>query len=334
MNAIVKEHPIVEIVMGARDAFQTLLADQSMVFEREASFALQALMRSDYTLKTAMSNRQSVVNAVANIAAIGLSLNPAKKQAYLVPRDGAVHLDISYMGLMDLAMQSGSVRWAQADVVYKADEFRLHGFDRAPTHRHDPFATDRGEIIGVYVVVKTADGDYLTETMTIAEINGVRDRSSAWKQSKSGPWKTDFCEMAKKTVVKRAYKYWPKTDRLDRAIHHLNTDGGEGFADLSVESDSTRTVEMPQPKSKPVETTSQPGQEPEARATEPATAPTVESDSTDSPPATVGEKAFIRNKLTAAGIDFDEAMAANRIGDFEALTKSQFAAVKSWIAKQ
>ncbi len=39
--------------------------------------------------------------------------------------------------------------------------------------------------------------------------------------------------MAKKTVVKRAYKYWPKTERLDTAIHHLNTDGGEGLAVLS-----------------------------------------------------------------------------------------------------
>src|SRR5690606_9527135 len=35
-----------------------------------------------------------------------------------------------------------------------------------------------------------------------------------------------------KTVVKRAYKYWPKTERLDQAIHHLNTDSGEGLATL------------------------------------------------------------------------------------------------------
>ena len=30
--------------------------------------------------------------------------------------------------------------------------------------------------------------------------------------------------------MKRAYKYWPKNDRLSEAIHHLNTDGGEGLA--------------------------------------------------------------------------------------------------------
>jgi recombination protein RecT len=35
--------------------------------------------------------------------------------------------------------------------------------------------------------------------------------------------------MTKKTIVKRASKYWPMTTRLEQAIHHLNTDGGEGL---------------------------------------------------------------------------------------------------------
>jgi recombination protein RecT len=183
--------------------------------------------------KVAMSNRQSVVNAVTNIAAIGISLNPAKRQAYLVPRDSKVCLDISYIGLMDLAMATGSILWAQGEVVYANDSFALNGFDRPPGHNRDPFSEDRGEIRGVYVVVKTPDGDYLTETMSVKEVNDIRDRSSAWKayidKKKSCPWVTDWSEMAKKTVVKRAYKYWPKSDRLDNAIHYLNTEAGQGI---------------------------------------------------------------------------------------------------------
>ena len=35
--------------------------------------------------------------------------------------------------------------------------------------------------------------------------------------------------MARKTIVKRGSKYWPRCERLDKAIHHLNTDGSEGF---------------------------------------------------------------------------------------------------------
>ena len=37
--------------------------------------------------------------------------------------------------------------------------------------------------------------------------------------------------MARKTIVKRASKYWPRHDRLSAAIDYLNTDGGEGFQD-------------------------------------------------------------------------------------------------------
>ncbi|MEN1996852.1 recombinase RecT [Stenotrophomonas bentonitica] len=220
-------------IYGTRDSFVSVLTDRSINFDREAEFALQSLYGNDYAMKIAMSNRQSVINAVVNIAAIGISLNPAKKQAYLVPRDGKICLDISYMGLMDLAIDSGSIRWGQAELVYETDTFALNGVDQQPTHQRNPFAKDRGEVVGVYVVVKTADGDFLTDTMSREEIDGIMNRSQSVKSGKSSPWKTDWGEMAKKTVVKRAYKYWPKTERLHTAIHHLNTDGGEGLAVLS-----------------------------------------------------------------------------------------------------
>jgi recombination protein RecT len=230
VNAI---QTISNYVYGAEDSFQNVLVDRSLNFEREAGFAIQVLTASDYVAKLAAGDRQSVVNAVTNIAAIGISLNPAKKQAYLVPRKGKICLDISYMGLIDLAIQSGSIMWAQADLVCTNDAFSLNGFDRPPTHSFNPFSKERGEIVGAYVVVKMHSGDYLTECMSREDIDSIKNRSESVKAGKQSPWDTDYGEMAKKTVVKRAYKYWPKSDRLDQAIHHLNTDGGEGLAALN-----------------------------------------------------------------------------------------------------
>lgn len=226
-------------IYGTRDQFDAVLVDKSISFEREAGFAIQLLSANDYALSTARGNRQSVVDAVTNIAAIGISLNPAKKQAYLVPRDKKICLDISYMGLMDLAMSTGSVRWAQAAIVYEADTLVLNGFDKPPEHKYNPFSKDRGAIVGVYVVVKTSDGDYLTHPMAIDDVYAIRDRSSAWKAwiakkaNSPGPWGSDEGEMIKKVCVKQAYKYWPKTERLETAIHHLNNDNGEGLAELA-----------------------------------------------------------------------------------------------------
>jgi recombination protein RecT len=155
-----------------------------------------------------------------------------------VGQQQAICLDISYMGLMDLAMATGSIKWAQAELVRANDGFARGRFDEPPKHEFNPFSKDRGEIIGVYVVVKTADGDYLTHTMEIGEVYDIRDRSEAWKsyvakKIKSCPWVSDTGEMIKKTCVKQAYKYWPKTERLENAIHHLNTDGGEGLTDIN-----------------------------------------------------------------------------------------------------
>lgn len=214
------------------------IARPGHAFAAEASFAMQALTASDYALRAAMGNRQSVVDAVTNIAAIGISLNPAEKQAYLVPRDGRICLDISYMGLMHLAMQSGSIKWAQCVVVHSGDQFVLHGIDKQPSHTFDPFAKERGDIVGVYCVVKTQDCDYLTHTMPIADVFAIRDKSKAWlkyvekKMLGQCVWADHTGEMVKKTCVKQASKYWPRgaeSGRLDRAIHHLNTAGDEGI---------------------------------------------------------------------------------------------------------
>lgn len=233
-------------IYSIRPQFDSALSDRSLSFEREAGFAIQSISRNDFALKVAMENRQSVVDAVTNIAAIGISLNPAKKQAYLVPRDGRICLDISYIGLLDLAIQSGSILWGQSELVYEADGFDLNGFDKPPTHTRKPFAKDRGEIVGVYVVVKTRDGDYLTTTMQIDEVFEIRDRSAAWKawmeKKRKCPWVTDEGEMIKKTVIKRAYKLWPKADRLDTAIHHLNTENGEGLESIAQEDQKAKAL--------------------------------------------------------------------------------------------
>ena len=220
-------------IYALRDTFQSRLTNNSLSFEVEAGFAVQQMESNDYLLSVAMSNRQSVINAVTNVAAIGISLNPARKQAYLVPRDRRVCLDISYIGLVDLATQSNSIVWAKSELVYESDSFQMGEPGTMPSHKFNPFAKDRGSVIGAYVVAKTPGGEYLCDAMSIDEINAIRDRSSAWKawvkDKKSCPWVTDPGEMCKKTVIKRASKLWPKNERLNMAIQHLNVDLDEGI---------------------------------------------------------------------------------------------------------
>ena len=201
--------------------FTGAATDQSVTWAKESQFAIQAFQKNDFLAKTAMSNPTSAQNAIINVAAIGITLNPAAKLAYLVPRDGGVHLDISYMGLLHLAQVSGAIQWGQCKLVYANDTYESNGLDKAPTHKYNAFG-ERGQVVGGYCTVKTQQGDYLTDEMSLAEIKQVENTSKA----KNGPWKNWWEEMARKTIVKRAAKYWPRVERVDNAIHHLNDDEG------------------------------------------------------------------------------------------------------------
>lgn len=231
--------------------FQAVCSEPTIAFKREMEFAMQVFSANEFLARAAASTPAATRSAILNLSSIGITLNPAKKLAYLVPRKIGdkfqVCLDISYFGIMHIAQQAGAILWCQSAIVRKNDKFTLIAIDKPPQHEFNAFDTieSRGDVVGAYVVAKTPDGDYLTHTMRASDIFAIRDRSEAWKafvakKVKSCPWSTDEEQMILKTVVKQAHKYWPRRDRLDQAIDYINTDGGEGInfaAERGVEKD-------------------------------------------------------------------------------------------------
>lgn len=218
----------IQAIAKAEKNFKSIAKDRNtqLIWEVEAGYARQIINEKDLTYKTAMSNPNSLRDAIINISAVGLSLNKALAYAYLVPRDNQICLDISYKGLVKLATDSGSIKWAKAELVYSNDNFKYNGVHELPIIECDPFG-DRGEIVGVYCIAKTSDNDYLVDTMSLKEVNDVKNISKA-KNSKYSWSGAFFGEMAKKTIIKRASKSWPKTDKnhLQEAIHIINEHEG------------------------------------------------------------------------------------------------------------
>ena len=234
MSAIV---PYQNEIEAAQKKFVEIVQRTSsgVVFEVESMFAMQAISKNDFLAGTANKNLPSLRNAIINVASVGLSLNPVTQYAYLVPRDGQVCLDVSYKGLLKLATDSGSILWGRAELVYEKDTFRYRGPAAIPEHEADVFATDRGVFIGVYCVAKTVEGDFLVDIMTAAEIDKVKEASKTTKADT--PWRKWFGEMAKKTIIKRASKTWPRSDkneRLAQAIQIVNDHEGLDL-DTSIE---------------------------------------------------------------------------------------------------
>jgi recombination protein RecT len=234
MNAIIKRPAFEEGIDSAKERFE-VLAGGHLQYGDEEIFAMQALTKNDFVFNTANKNPRSVQLAMINVASTGLTLNPAHGYAYLVPRDGAIVLDISYKGLIKIATDTGAILWARAECVHENDHFDYRGPAAAPEIRTDPFR-DRGEIIGAYCIAKTAHGDILCEVMDRAALEQVRSASTAYAKGgtgKKGPWENYFAEMCKKAVIKRARKTWPYTDptgKMALAVDLANkAEGGYTF---------------------------------------------------------------------------------------------------------
>lgn len=237
MSNIERVENLKQIVGKVRPDFEALAKIHGAVnYAKEASFALQILNDNSFLADVAMKNQDSLKMAVLNVAAVGLSLSPVEKLAYLVPRKGKVCLDISYVGYIKLATDGGSIKWATAEIVMSKDEFVFQGANREPIHKFNPFG-DRGEIVGGYCLAKTHDGEFILSHMTGGEILSIRDRSEAYI-AKKGPWMTDENEMIKKTLIRRGQKLWPKSNTRDRLAKAI---------DVSLEDDPVLINATPEP---------------------------------------------------------------------------------------
>jgi recombination protein RecT len=124
-------------------------------------------------------------------------------------------LIIDYKGLVELAMRSGNVAAIHADTVRESDVFEYNR-GTIETHKID-FRKPRGEVFAVYALVRFKDGAEKAEVMTREDVEKVRLRSRA---GQSGPWMTDWEEMAKKTVFRRLSKWIPLSAEFRAANEH------------------------------------------------------------------------------------------------------------------
>lgn len=226
------ETNITSILNNSEAGFQRIARNQKLVrWAEESQFALQSYHRNT---KLQQCVPQTIQDAIINVAAVGLSLNPALQYAYLVPQSVKVgdkyqnhcQLRISFQGLIKVVTDSGIAEWAVADVVKKSDKFSFNGKWSKPEHIMEPFG-ERGESVGVYCTIKLTSGDYLTEVADWSEV--LKAKAAA---ATTYVWDSWPDEMAKKFIVKRASKQWPKTDaaeRVNNTVDVINATEGSDF---------------------------------------------------------------------------------------------------------
>ncbi len=206
------------VLEARRDTFVALLPKSADVerFIRSAAFACAR----NPTLR--QCSQESLIAAACTAAELNLDFTPALGLAYMVPYGKDAQFQIGYRGLMTLAMREGAARSFEAHCVFENDEFEHEmGTEPRITHKRPQLGQARGKFVGAYAVVTLANGIKQADVMDLAEIEAIRTRSKA---GNGGPWKTDYSEMAKKTVVKRLCKYLNLTPTIGKALEQDNED--------------------------------------------------------------------------------------------------------------
>lgn len=200
-----------------QESLKTVLP-QHLTPERVVKMALVAASRQPLLFKC---TKESFLQAIMKAAELGIDCSGTLGRGYLIPYYNSklsayeAQFLVGYQGLIELARRSGNIARIESRVVYEKDKFTVeYGLDQKLIHT-PLLASDRGQMQCVYAIAEMTDGSRQLEVMTISEVESIRNRSKA---KDSGPWKTDYAEMARKTVIRRLAKYLPLSTELQKAF--------------------------------------------------------------------------------------------------------------------
>lgn len=193
---------------------QQVLSDQ---FKKQLALAVPKHLNADRMARIAATEVRknkallnteptSFLGSVMQAAQLGLEPGSALGQAYLVPYGNQCQLIIGYKGMIDLARRSGQVLSLNAYAVREGDDFNFQLGLKPDIHHVPSLEADRIKkpITYVYAVATLKGGGYQFEVMSRAEVEASRAKAKS-----KNIWNTYFEEMAKKTVIRRLFKYLP-----------------------------------------------------------------------------------------------------------------------------
>jgi recombination protein RecT len=204
--------------------------------ERMARIAMTELRK---TPKLQECDPLSFIAAIMQASQLGLEPG-ILGSCYLIPfnnnQTGKVECTFmpGYRGFLDLARRSGQIVSLVSRAVYENDVFSYE-FGLKEDLIHKPAMNERGELIAVYAVAILKDGGHQFDVMSKKDVDLIRNQS---KSKNNGPWVTHYEEMAKKTVLRKLFKWLPCSVEMQRAVS-LDELQEAGIQDIKVAASET-----------------------------------------------------------------------------------------------
>jgi recombination protein RecT len=124
--------------------------------------------------------------------------------AWIVPYGSRAQFQLGYKGFVQLALRTGQYKNIN---VIEVKEGQLKAFNPLTEELELDFNEKESEkVIGYAAYFKLSNGFEKTVYWSIEKVKAHAKRFS--KTFNNGPWKTDFDEMAKKTVLKNTLRRW------------------------------------------------------------------------------------------------------------------------------
>lgn len=194
--------------------------------------ALIDIPRSRQMIELAEKNPSRILIALMDIARLGLFPGSKLGEAYIVPfavgkgneRRPDCSAIVGYQGFLKLARNSGLIESVSARAVFEGDLFEVrYGLHEDIVHipNREIDRSDPGLLRGVYSIARFKGGGMHIDWMSDLEVLAIAKRSKTYNPYEgtwSGPWETDWIQMAIKTVIRRAAKQWPKSVELAEAV--------------------------------------------------------------------------------------------------------------------
>lgn len=194
-----------------------------------------AVLNGNKDLQTC--TKSSVMAGLLKGAFLGLDFMSG--ECYLIKYGNEATFQTDYKGEVKFAKKYSTrpIREIYAKIVRQGDEFQEEIKDGNPSITFRPLPFNGGDILGAFAVCLYEDGGMIYETMSLAEIQAVRNNYSKMPQGKA--WKNSPEEMYKKVCLRRLMKHIPKDFESVEAHNAWEEGSGMDFTNTSSDIDHT-----------------------------------------------------------------------------------------------
>ena len=187
-----------------RDSVKEKFAE--IMGKKSTGFIASVMQVTSTNALLAKADPNTIYTAAMIAATLDLPINQNLGLAYIVPYGNQAQFQMGYRGFIQLAQRTGQYKSINVVEVYKN---QFNSFDPLDEELDADFSIDgEGEIAGFVGRFVMLNGYKKTVYWSMKKMVDHAQKYSKSYNSKSSVWKSNFNEMAKKTVIKNMISKW------------------------------------------------------------------------------------------------------------------------------